>query len=216
MDADNCVRSYVPADRSEVRRIAYETSFLEHPEAFLADREIVADALTKYFTDYEPESCFVAVKEGRVIGYITGARDVRRMMASFNLKILPALLFKSVQRGTLFGVQGGKLLLNACGGLIRGEFFYPDYCKDYPALLHINLDKGFRNLGLGRKLLEHYERYLKQHRVKGLYLGTMSDTAKGFFMKNGYRVLFTSQRRYLQYGIKEKIPSYIMAKSLTA
>ena len=213
MTQENYIRNYEPADREAVRRIAYQTSFRDHPEAFLTDQEIVADALTRYFTDHEPGSCFVAVRQGKVVGYIIGTRNVKTMNRVFNLKILPQLCLKMIQRGMIFNRQFLRLLAGAMAGFIRGEFFYPDYGKTYPGLLHINLEKDARNLGLGRKLIEHFETYLKDHNVKGLYLGTMSERAKEFFMKNGYKVLFASQRAYLEYGMKERVPVYIMGKS---
>jgi amino-acid N-acetyltransferase len=41
-----------------------------------------------------------------------------------------------------------------------------------------------RGLGLGSKLVEHAERYARDHGVKSLYLLTM--TAENFFLRRGY------------------------------
>src|SRR5262245_4028051 len=56
------------------------------------DRESFADLITRYYTDREPESIFVAERDGDVLGYLTGCvdsarvrgealREVRRLLA---------------------------------------------------------------------------------------------------------------------------------------
>ncbi len=50
--------------------------------------------LTLYFTDYEPQSSFVAEKEGQVIGYILGTKDIRKMRKSMEYRVLPGLTRK--------------------------------------------------------------------------------------------------------------------------
>lgn len=55
------IRPFRKDDRESVRRISCETAFWgKNRKNIFADDEILADALTMYFTDYEPESCFVA------------------------------------------------------------------------------------------------------------------------------------------------------------
>ena len=61
------IRPYQKEDRPSVRRISCETAFLDADlHDFFSDEEILADALTLYFTDYEPESCFVAELEEQI------------------------------------------------------------------------------------------------------------------------------------------------------
>lgn len=67
------IRKFNNCDRKDIRRISCDTAFLEESrKVFFDDDEILADALTLYFTDYEPDSCFVAVKNDKIIGYIKG------------------------------------------------------------------------------------------------------------------------------------------------
>ena len=54
-------RKYRPSDRAAVRRLCCETGFIGNPiDPVFEDRELFADFLTAYYTDFEPESAFVA------------------------------------------------------------------------------------------------------------------------------------------------------------
>ena len=73
------IRVYRPDDRDAVRTVACDTADRGEPvEGFFRDREVFADLLTRYYTDWEPQSLWVAEAEGRVIGYLTGCLDTRR------------------------------------------------------------------------------------------------------------------------------------------
>lgn len=58
---DVSIRKYKAQDRQAIRDICYDTAFLgESASVFFDAKEILADFVTLYFTDYEPESCFVS------------------------------------------------------------------------------------------------------------------------------------------------------------
>src|SRR5215210_4487034 len=69
------IRKFQPADRSRVRELCCETGFLGNPiDPIFEDRELFADYLTAYYTDWEPESAFVLVVGGEIRGYLLGSR----------------------------------------------------------------------------------------------------------------------------------------------
>ncbi len=73
------VRPYEPRDREAVRWLCCQTGFLGKPiDPVFQDRELFADYLTSYYTDIEPESCFVLEQEGAVKGYLLGSRRPHR------------------------------------------------------------------------------------------------------------------------------------------
>ena len=87
------IRKFNNYDREDVRRISCDTAFSEGSRKnIFDDDEILADLLTLYFTDYEPNSCFVAVKNDQVIGYIIGTTDVKLMQKIFFIRIVPLLI----------------------------------------------------------------------------------------------------------------------------
>ena len=79
-------------------------------ENFFPDREVAADLLTKYYTDYEPESTFVALGDGRLIGYINGCMDNRRYGLVMFWLLMPALLVKAFKSGLFFRPEIRQLL----------------------------------------------------------------------------------------------------------
>ena len=82
------VRPYTPADREAIRQICCETGYSGAPiDPVFTDRDVFADFFTRYYTDCEPESSFVAEDNGRIIGYILGCRRYH-----FHAIIAPVLL----------------------------------------------------------------------------------------------------------------------------
>src|SRR3954464_3696784 len=70
------IRPFNPAtDRARVRELCCETGFLGKPiDPVFEDRELFADYLTGYYTDWEPESAWVLVVNGDIRGYLMGSR----------------------------------------------------------------------------------------------------------------------------------------------
>ena len=50
------IRPYTLKDRPGLRKISYDTSFLGKADELFDEPELLADALTLYFTDSEPQS----------------------------------------------------------------------------------------------------------------------------------------------------------------
>ena len=86
------VRKFERRDRDDVRFLCCQTGFLGKPiDPVFQDRELFADYLTSYYTDIEPESCFVLEQNGRVVGYLLGSRrPYRQQIHSFfqNIRLL--------------------------------------------------------------------------------------------------------------------------------
>ena len=199
-NASCVIRKYVSDDRPAVRRISVQTALMGEPGAvFFDDDEILADALTVYFTDHEPESCFVAECAGRVAGYVLGCRDVKRMEKIYGARILPSLLLKAFCRGTFLRGKNLRFLFHVLLSLLKGEFRSPVFSKEYPAALHINIDKEFRAAGVGSSLIQACLEELKKQAVRGVHFATMSEKAALFFEKNGFRRLFSGKRSYFRY-----------------
>src|SRR2546422_6638559 len=73
------IRGYRRSDREAVRKLCCETGFLGDPiDPVYEDRELFADFLTTYYTDHEPESCFLLEVDGEIRGYLLGSRKPLR------------------------------------------------------------------------------------------------------------------------------------------
>jgi ribosomal protein S18 acetylase RimI-like enzyme len=214
MDENIIIRSFSVQDRESVRRISCETAFVEGLRGkVFSDDEILADALTSYFTDYEPQSCFVAVANDKVAGYIIGAKDSAAMERAFNRRILPGLLMKAFRRGIFFSRKNLYFFWRCLASILKGEFRSPDFSREFPAILHINLDKNFRGQNTGSKLIARFLEYLRAEGISGVHLGTLSDGASIFFTKSGFSLLFKSKRSYLKGYIGRDLNYYVFGKS---
>jgi GNAT superfamily N-acetyltransferase len=207
------IRKFESKDRDAVRRISCETAFQEADrQGFIDDDEVLADALTVYYTDYEPESCFVAVAHDQVIGYIIGTKNVARMERIFSKQILPKLLIKAFKRGFFLKSKTWRLFFNVIKSGLKGEFYAPHFSAEYPAMLHINIDKDYRGRQVGKRLINCYLEFIKYQGIAGVHFGTVSEGAKAFFLKAGLKVLHKSNRSYLKYKTKKIVQFYILGK----
>ncbi|MBF0485267.1 MAG: GNAT family N-acetyltransferase [Candidatus Omnitrophica bacterium] len=215
MGQEILIRSYAASDREAVRRIAVATALMGRPaNLFLEGDEILADLLTLYFTDYEPESLFVAERSGEVVGYISGAKDTHPMERVFVTKILGPVFWRSIVSGFWGKAKNWALLGRLFLSFVRGEFFTPDFYQKYPATLHINLSENARAYGAGTSLIETYLAYLKKAAVPGVRMASMSLRAEAFFCKNGFEILFQSPRTYFSHVMPEKVISTVYGKKL--
>ncbi len=208
------IREYRPADRDAVREISYVTSLEGRAHDFMDAREAVEDALSAYFTDYMPGSCFVAEDDGKVIGYLLGTDDVKAMEKVMALNILPRTFQEVVVRGTIFRRKNLLFVWNYLLGFFRGEFFLTRFDRQFPATFHLNVMEGSRGQGVGTGLVERNLSFLRGKGVRGVHIGTMSERAKDFFVKLGFQVLHSSRRGYLKYILGYDTPYYILGKKL--
>jgi len=209
------IRRYEKNDRSFIRDISWDTAFMGEPaDIFFSSKKILSDFLTLYFTDYEPKSCFSAEYNGKVIGYLIGAKNTTVLNKVFQLRILSRLLIQIVSSGILLKKKNLILFSNFLISYLRQEFEIPDFSKDYPATLHINLDKNWRSLHAGSRLIAAYLGYLTEEKISGVYLATASDKAAGFFERQGFVLLYKGRRSYFRYLLHRDMPIYIYGKKL--
>ncbi len=187
--ADLVIRRYEPRDRAAVREIACDTADSGNPmERFFPDREVFADALTRYYTDIAPEATWVADDDGQVVGYLTGCLDTRRYLRAMAFRIGPAAFFKALGRGSLWHPLTRKLISANLGDWFRGGRRQELPLKEYPALVHINLRQTARGGGVGEQLMEAFLRQAKEAAIVGVHANVSEGNAGGrkFFEKFGF------------------------------
>lgn len=210
--SDIKIRHYQIRDKKALREISLETMFLGKYRNFLFNDEILADYLTKYFTDYEPTSCFVATKKNQIIGYVMGSQEIKRMHKIVKFKIAPHLAGKVLLAGHLWQKDNLIFIKQIISSYLKGEFRAPDFSSEYPATLHINIATQYRRQHLGSVMIEYFLSFLKKKGVKGVHFGVLSEEAKRFFLKLNFDILFTGKYSFLKYLTGKDIPHYIMGK----
>jgi hypothetical protein len=131
MSSDAVIRPYRPTDRNAVRRLCCETGYLGKAiDPVFEDRELFADYLTRFYTDWEPESTFVLEQDGEVKGYLMGSR--RPLLHQFHSFFLNLSLFA------------------------RGIFRYPRYNKASKAFVRWILLNAWREVPAAPRRLPHF------------------------------------------------------------
>jgi ribosomal protein S18 acetylase RimI-like enzyme len=172
------VRPYQTADRDALMHIAAETAFFGEPvERFLEDRRIFQDAFYAYYTDYEPEHTWIAVRfddgQEQVVGFLTGCFNSAHQERILQQHILPGVIQKRMLGQYRLGKRTLQHVWRMALGSLRREYPKVDE-KRYPAHLHINLLPRSRGMGLGYALMQAYLNQLKAHQISGVHLQTTS------------------------------------------
>ncbi len=203
-----------------MRWICCETGFMGEPiEIFFMGREIFADIWTTYWTDYEPESCFVAEADGRVVGYLLGCVDTFRQERVFKEEIQPKIFRKALLSGFFLHRKNWQFVFRSIRSWLKGEFKAPmkRIIKEYPAHLHINIaPPEYRGKGIGKALMLRYFDYLKGRGVRAVHLVTTSRNkrALGLYYHLGFSELFRSPLTLYEHIVNEPIEKIIMGLKL--
>lgn len=198
------IRAYRQADRHAVRRIACETAERGEPvERFFHDREVFADLVTRYYTDWEPEALWVAEHDGQVVGYLTGCLDPRRYRRVMLWRVIPAAVVRGVCRGVLCHSETWRLAYVAIKTWQMGGLRTRQPLRAYPAHLHVNVQDRFRGQQVGQRLVTRFLQQVEAAGLPGVHAAVRGDnpTACRFFERLGFiplsrlRVAFPSGKK---------------------
>ena len=211
------LRAYEGRDREAVRRISYETADAGRPgDTICADREFLSDALTAYYTDFEPASSLVADSGGSVVGYLNGCLNTRRSLRLTLLAVWPGAVARAAVRGTLFGPDIWRIAWSA----FRAELAVPRDLRASlprcPAHLHVNLLPEARAKGVARRLVERFLEEAKSAGVPGVHASVREDNAvaRHFFEKAGFVSLGRRPTMLVPRRHDRRLYSVIYAKAL--
>jgi len=160
------VRPFRRDDRQAVRQICCDVADRGNPiEGIFPDREFAADLLTSYYTDFEPESTFIAEQDGRVIAYINGCLDNRRYGLAVIFLIIPRLILKGLVRGTFFRPECWQILKGSVRNWKRIFDWRKKSFHSHQGHLHIGVVKEARRHQAGHLMMERLLSYASE---KGL------------------------------------------------
>ena len=192
------IRPYRSGDREAVRSICFETGYMGEPIDFLwRDRESFADLFSRYYTDVEPESAFVAEKTGRVVGFLLGCFDSpavrghgQREMSGY------------IRRGALVRPSIAPFLWRSIFDVVRARGAPPEALFDerWPAHLHIDFLPEARGRGLGRRIMNAWFQRLESLGSPGVHLGT--------FAQNQRAIPFFEACGFARRGDPELVPGF--------
>ena len=197
MDSGLQIRPYAPRDRGAVRKICADTADAGLAiERFFPDREVFADLLTNYYTEFEPQSVFVADNGSEVVGYVTGCLDTKRFLRVMTWCIVPVAIVKALFRGTLWHAQTVRLFRVNFGLWLKNGYRRGPKLDGYPAHLHVNVREGFRGQRIGPRLVESFCDRARAAGVRGVHAGVSAENPRGchFFEGLGFAELHREPR----------------------
>jgi len=182
------IRSYRPTDRDAVRRLCCQTGFLGEPiDPVYEDRQLFADFLTAYYTDWEPESSFVLETAGELPGHLLGSRKpLRNQLYSFWQNV--SLFLKALSRYFHYNERSRRFIRWT---LVHGWREVPAVPRRTPHF-HINLLPEARRMSTTRAIMSAYLSYLYrcgEKRVYGQIVTFESRRGEKMFERYGFKVL---------------------------
>ncbi len=187
---NHLIRPYRPADRETLRAICADTGFLGKPiDPVFEDRELFADYLTSYYTDVEPESCFVCEFQGEVKGYVMGSRFPKKKEA-YERRMLPGLVARGLWRYFTrpYHAASRKYVKWILTQARKEVPFTP---PDIPHF-HFNVRPEARSVGATREMVDTFLRHLIAHGEKQVYGQVVTyESRRGnrMFERYGFRVI---------------------------
>lgn len=206
MSSDVVIRSYRASDREDVRRLCCETGYLGKAiDPVFEDRQLFADYLTRFYTDWEPESTFVIEQNGELKGYLMGSR--RPLLHQFYNFFLNLSLFA---RGTFRYPRYNKaskafvrwILLNAWREVPAAPRRMPHF--------HFNLLPEVQGFANSRELLVQFLNHLRSHgetHVFGQVVTFEERRGAKVFERFGFRVL--EKKEITKYRAHRTEPVYL-------
>jgi len=193
-------RRYQKNDRKAVSSILYGTGFQGEDLAGTGrfnDRRLFALVHTECYVKYHREDAFVAYDkaDGRVVGYVLGARDTALHDRLFKRHMVWRITLRS------FLVSWWKhpesFRQARMWSRLRDDMAAPYYTR-YPAHLHIDILPEYQRMGIGESLMRIFEEHMASHGVPGIHLITSNRNAKAlsFYRKIGYVMLEESAGAY--------------------
>lgn len=156
------VRRAGPGDWDAVRALCADTGAQGEP-VDAAERAEFAERWTGPYRVLRPDWTFVAVEEGKVVGYLTGSPD--------------SLAFEEERHKTFKPEPDSR------------EFFPMDFrlglWSEHPAHLHMNVAASARGRGAGRALLEAFFGELRARGVRSAHV-FCGERASGYWKKAGF------------------------------
>ena len=182
------IRSYRASDREAVRKRCGHTGFLGDPiNPVYEDRQLFADFLTAYYTDHEPESCFLLEVDSEIRGYLLGSRKpLRNQLYALYQNV--SLVFRALTRYFRYHERSRRFIRWT---LVYGWREVPARPRRVPHF-HINLLPDRRKVSTTRALMSVYLSYLYrsgEKRVYGQIVTFESRRGEKMFERYGFKVL---------------------------
>lgn len=189
--SETTVRPYRASDRADLERICLSTGLNGQLEKHFCDKEAFVKIWLGPYLTLSPESCWAAVRDGKVIGYLVGTFDghFHKKAAMILAPTLAKLLFKWMLGGYRHHPPTGRFLKWL---LFRSWREHPKVPQD-SCSFHFNIDaeEGKSSMAgflLGREFLDEARRRGRKHWHAVIFAGGGRRPTK-VYQKLGFTIL---------------------------
>jgi len=187
------IRRYMACDRGIVRRLVIACADRRVvPTCLDSNPRLVADVLTRYYVDFEPEACWVADDPGSgVVGYLFGCLSTRRRFRAMAGRIIPAIILRTIFTGVVFSCPMGQLAWAGLRSWKSGHAVKSQAALHYPAHLHVGVHPDYRRQGVGRELVLQFVDQARAEGIPGIHASVVKANlpACSLFRSLGFDVL---------------------------
>ncbi|QPP10922.1 GNAT family N-acetyltransferase [Streptomyces bathyalis] len=182
------IRTFAESDRTELRQLFRKAGEGGPTASLWGHEESEAEIYLRAYMDLEPESLFVAVVDGALVGYLAGSLDhskfpseserIATAIRKYRLALRP--------RPAAFLVRSALDLGLAA---VRREPTASDFADErWPAHLHINVVAAARGTGASDGLMNAWLRRLRDSGSPGCHLLTLAENTRAvrFFERMGF------------------------------
>ncbi|WP_314175356.1 GNAT family N-acetyltransferase [Streptomyces winkii] len=182
------IRTFAEGDRRELRELFGKAGEGSPTASMWGHEESEAAIYLQAYMDLEPESLFVAVVDGALVGYLAGclrhsefpreSERIARAIRKYRLVLRPrpaAFLARSV--------------LDMGRAAVRREPTATDFTDErWPAHLHINVMSAARGTGASDGLMNAWFERLRENGSPGCHLLTLEENTRAvrFFERMGF------------------------------
>lgn len=189
-----------------MREICRRTAFRNKgADTVFEDAELFADYWTRYYTDFEPESCLVVEEGGEIVGYLLGSADSQRYTRVMSRRIVPKVLALATWRLLLGRYRRPSTRRMLTWFVVHGWREVPRIPFDrFPAHFHCNLlPRGYRKSYYSTLALAFFD-LLEERGIAALH-GQMEEPLSGGFFSRS--ILGTANRLAVRPEFYSESPS---------
>jgi LmbE family N-acetylglucosaminyl deacetylase/ribosomal protein S18 acetylase RimI-like enzyme len=184
------LRPYRPTDRTIVRRLVLDCADDGIvPRCLQRHRAALTDLLTRYYLDFEPESCWVVESPSDgVVGYVFGCLSSGRRRRTLLSRIVPAALGRMLIGGALWSCPIVRLIRAGLATWLRGRRIKRRTQRRFPAHLHLGIDPKYRGRGWAGRLVVRFLQHARDHHLPGVHVSVVESNvpARTLFSRHGF------------------------------
>ena len=163
-----------------------------HQPERIGDDWIWAEYWTRYFTDRQPQFCWVVQRHRcrAVVGYLTGTASAAGFEGYIPF-LLPGMVWRVVRRRLLRRPTSRAAILGMLGSILRGELTLPAWVRQrFPATFHFNVLAEARGRGAGSQLFDAFVGCMRSLHVTGVHAQVLNvnPIVPSFLIRRGFRL----------------------------